>query len=177
MHVAQGRCRQRDAVRKRECRDRLQEHPQVAHHQHQAENEQQVVGSEHDVLETVHEIGGCNASDPLRGSDFDPGLRRMHERGSVSAIERLHPHQNIGDGRLQAHEFDALAGKAGLAGVDPSTLKKQAGKLFQRWRGDVARIVGKFQHHRQSHPGIDRRAPQHLIAARRRLVDLKVGRA
>ena len=49
----------------------------------------------------------------------------------MRTIKRLHPHQNVGDGRLQAHEFDALAGKAGLAGVDPSTLEQHAGKLFQ----------------------------------------------
>ena len=101
----------------------------------------------------------------------------MHKRGRVRAIERLHPHQNVGDGRLQAHELDALAGKAVLAGVDPSTLEQHAGELFHRWRGDVARIVGEFQHHRQPHAGVDRGAPQHFIAAWGRLVDLKVGRA
>ena len=78
----------------------------------------------------------------------------MHQRRRVRAVERLYPHQNVGDGRLQAHELDAFAGKAGLAGIDPSSLEQQTGKLLHRRRGDVARIIGKLQHHRQPHPAL-----------------------
>ena len=101
----------------------------------------------------------------------------MHQRGGVRAVQRLHPDQNVRDRRLQAHEFDALAGKAGLAGIDPPALEQHAGELFLRWRGDVARVVGEFQHDRQPHAGVDRGAPQHFITAWCRLVELEVGRA
>ena len=118
-----------------------------------------MVGSEQNVLDTLHEIDAGNVHDPLRGRNFDPRLRRMHQRGRVRAVERLHPHQNVGDGRLQADELDALAGKAVLAGVDQPAFEQLAGKLFDRWRGDVARIVGQLQHDRQPHAGVERGAP------------------
>ncbi len=46
----------------------------------------------------------------------------MHERRGICTIQRLYSHQNVGDRALQSHKLDALTRKAGLAGIDPSTL-------------------------------------------------------
>ena len=145
----------------------------VSHHEHQTEDEQQVVGSEQNVLDTLYEVGAGDIRDPLRCSDLDPRLRWMHKRDRVSVVERLDPDQNVGDGSLQAHELDPLAGKAGLAGVDQATFEQLTGEFFDRWRDEVARIVWELQHYWQPHPSVDRGTPQHFIAAWSCLVDLK----
>ena len=92
-----------------------------AHHRRRPENEQQVIGSVHDVLETVHEISDSNGGDPLRGSDLDPGCE-----GCTSVVAGV-PSSACTRTRTSVMvacrpQLDALAGKAGVSGVDPAAL-------------------------------------------------------
>ena len=114
--VAERRDRQRDAVGQGEGRDRLHQRPAVGDDQHQAEDEEQVVDAEQDVLHAELHV----AEGPLGGGG-DAAERHRGRRGAQqvalqAAVGVVQAHEDVGDRGLEPRDRDRLPGQAARAG-------------------------------------------------------------
>ena len=73
-------------LRQRECGHRRDQLPHAPHDEEEREHEQQMVVSEQDVLDAVHEIRTRHGDGSPRGWNREPRLRRMDERRGMRAI-------------------------------------------------------------------------------------------
>ena len=94
--VAQGRHRERQAVRDRERGDRLQQHPSIRHEKEEAEDEQQMVDAEQDVFHTHAEV----RSPPRASRQAQPARRTTGRPASGGRLgdrpsRLLKPHQHV----------------------------------------------------------------------------------
>ena len=111
--------------------------------------------------------GPCEAAISTHGCD---GVTSVVD---VVPSSHLDAHQDVGDGALQTRELDARAGEAAFARVDRAALEQRIRQLLHGRFGDVAHAVGEPQRDRQAHAGQDRGAPQDVVPAGRRLLDLQ----
>ena len=89
-----------------------------------------MVGAEDDVPDALYDVGAHDAGPGLIGGDLDPGLRRMGKGGPTSAVEQFDFHYSIGNGGLQAREFDAFTGETFGSGIDPAAFDEGIRQFF-----------------------------------------------
>jgi hypothetical protein len=178
LSVRVTKCRdgQRDAVRHCKCGDGFQQHPAVLNDQKQAQQEQQVIRSQGNVADALHDERAGDRPAALRGGHFKPGLRWMDNRGGLSPVRHFHSHQNIRDGALQPHEFDALASESTFD-FNHASFHERIGKFLRRRRAQILGIFWQLQHDGQAHTRINWRAPQNVVMLRGSFLDFQIGRA
>ena len=116
-------------MRHRERRDRLDQRAGARDDQQQTENEEQMIHSQHDVLDPEPEIGGD--SPPGSGGPADLH-HRVHRLGQVSlglpaGVED--PDHDVGQGGLQSRDANGFPSEPILADEDPSREQCATGQL------------------------------------------------
>src|SRR5262245_7158359 len=91
-----------------------------------------MIDSEGDVPDAVDHVGADDGELAGRSGDLDPGLRRMHDRRPLPAVEELDADEDVRDRRLETRKLDALPAEASGPGVDRAALKERIGELLDR---------------------------------------------